>query len=246
MTCDDGAMETRQVFQSANDGSIPISSLQHYWIEAIPYSLAMDIVIEKHYLHRKCPVSFSFGLFNKKDSMPFGVVTYGVSPSSTLLKGICGESEKSNVYELNRLWVDDSVPKNGESYLIGRTIKQLDREIIVSYADSAQSHIGVVYQASNFIYTGLSAKFLDPKVKGFENQHHATYANRLTNKQVIEKFGKENVYFKERSRKHRYIYFNARGKRKMELLEKLRYKILPYPKAEPLDATNGQIFGDKE
>ncbi len=77
---------------------------------------------------------------------------------------------------------------------------------------------------------GLSAKFLDPKVKGLENQHHATYANGLTNKQVVEKFGKDNVYFKERSRKHRYIYFNARGKRKMELLEKLRYQVLPYPK----------------
>lgn len=231
-SCDDGVMTTQMAFQLSDGGSNPTSSLQHYWIEPISYNLAMDIVIEKHYLHRKCPVSFSFGLFNKKGSMPVGVVTYGVSPSSTLLKGICGESEKSNVYELNRLWVDDSVPKNGESYLIGRTIKFLDREIIVSYADISQSHIGVVYQATNFIYTGLSAKFLDPKVKGLENQHHATYANGLTNKQVIEKYGKENVYFKERSRKHRYIYFNAKGKRKMQLLEKLRYQILPYPKQE--------------
>jgi hypothetical protein len=229
-TCGDVVMETRQVFQPAIGGSIPTSSLQNYWIEPISYSLAMDIVVEKHYLHRKCPVSFAFGLFNYSSLMPVGVVTYGVSPSSTLLKGICGESEKFNVYELNRLWVDDSIPKNGESYLIGRTIKRLDREIIVSYADSSQAHIGVVYQATNFIYTGLSAKFLDPKVKGLENQHHATYANGLTNKQVIEKFGKDNVYFKERSRKHRYIYFNARGKRKLELLDKLRYRVLPYPK----------------
>ena len=237
--CDDGVMATQMTYQLSVSGSIPTSSLQNYWIEPISYNLAMAIVVEKHYLHRKCPVSFAFGLFNNTSLMPIGVVTYGVSPSSTLLKGICGESEKSNVYELNRLWVDDAVPKNGESYLIGRTIRFLDREIIVSYADTSQSHIGVVYQATNFIYTGLSSKFLDPKVKGLENQHHATYANGLTNKQVIEKYGEENVYFKERSRKHRYIYFNARGKRKMQLLQKLRYQVLPYPKVN--GGTNATI-----
>ena len=109
-------------------------------------------------------------------------------------------------------------------------MKQLDREIIVSFADTAQNHIGYIYQACNFYYTGLSAKFLDPKVKGLENQHHATYANGLTNQQVIEKYGAENVYFVERPRKHRYIYFNAKSKRRKELLTKLRYDILPYPK----------------
>jgi len=199
-----------------------------YTIDLIPYRLAMDIVIERHYLHRQAPCSMAFGLFSGLDCV--GVVTYGVSPSSTLLKGICGESEKSNVYELTRLWVDDAVPKNGESYLIGNTLKLLDKEIIVSFADSSQNHLGVVYQASNFLYTGLSSKFKDPKVKGLEHQHHATYANGLSNKQVIEKFGAENVYFVDRPRKHRYIYFNASKTRRKELLKKLNYKVLPYPK----------------
>jgi hypothetical protein len=158
------------------------------------------------------------------------VVIYGVSASSTLLKGIAGEDEKGNIYELTRLWVDDSVPKNGESFLIGNTIKQLDKEFIVSFADSSQDHLGIVYQATNFLYTGLSTKFRDPKVKGLENQHHAGYAYGLTNKQVIEKFGEENVYWVERARKHRYIYVNAHGKRRKHLISKLKYKILDYPK----------------
>lgn len=207
-----------------------MSLKKEYEIQKISYKLAMDIIIENHYLHRKCPTSFAFGLFNKKNNQIVGVVIYGVSPSSTLLKGICGPEEMHNVFELNRLWVDDSVPKNGESYLIGNTIKLLDREIIVSFADTSQGHVGSIYQAANFIYTGLSTKFKDPKVKGLENQHHATYANGLTNKQVIEKFGAENVYFVERSRKHRYIFFNCNKTRKKELLKKLRYKIMDYPK----------------
>jgi hypothetical protein len=201
-----------------------------YSIERIPYKFAMEIVVTNHYLHRKGPCSIAFGLFEIATQQCVGVVTYGVSASSTLLKGICGPDESSNVYELTRLWVDDSVPKNGESFLIGNTIKQLDREIIVSFADSSQNHVGVVYQATNFIYTGLSAKFKDPKIKGLEHQHHATYANGLTNAQVKEKFG-DLVYWVERPRKHRYIYFNASKKRKKELTNKLRYQNLPYPRS---------------
>jgi hypothetical protein len=202
---------------------------EQYDIRQITYEIAMEIVIEKHYLHRKAPVSIAFGMFDKSNNI-VGVITYGVPASSTLLRGVCGPEEASNVYELNRLWVDESVPKNGESYLIGNTIRLVDREIIVSYADTSQNHVGIVYQATNWIYTGLSAKFKDPKVKGLENQHHASYANGLTNKQVIEKFG-DLVYFVERPRKHRYVYFNATKKRKKELLSKLRYKTSKYPKA---------------
>lgn len=190
--------------------------------------MAMELVVAKHYLHRKAPVSVAFGMFDNSGQL-VGVVTYGVPASSTLLKGVCGADEASNVYELNRLWVDDSVPKNGESYLIGNTLVQLDREIVVSYADTSQGHTGIVYQATNWFYTGLSAKFKDPKVKGLENQHHATYANGLTNKQVVEKFG-DRVYFVERPRKHRYVFINASKKRKKELLQKLRYPIMEYPK----------------
>lgn len=202
-----------------------------YHIKEIPYKTAMDIVIAKHYLHRKCPCSHAFALIKNDSSDIKGVVTYGVSCSSTLLKGICGEDEMHNVYELNRLWVDDEVPKNGESFLISNTIKLLDKQIIVSFADSSKNHVGYVYQATNFIYCGLSAKFRDPKVKGFENMHHATYAHGMTMKEVIEKYGKENVYYVDRPRKYRYVYFNADKKRRKELLSKLKYKVLPYPKA---------------
>lgn len=202
-----------------------------YSIKRIPYKLAMDIVIKHHYLHRKCPCSFAFGLFDKNNEIK-GVVVYGVSCSSTLLKGICGPEEAHNVYELNRLWVDDNVPKNGESFLIANTIKQLDKEIIVSFADTSKGHVGYVYQATNFLYCGLSAKFLDPKVRGKENMHHATYAHGMTMKQVKEVYGEENVYYVERPRKHRYVFFNCNKRRKKELKKKLRYKIYPYPKKE--------------
>lgn len=211
---------------------------ENYSIERISYAMAQEVVIAKHYLHRKAPCSYAFGMFDKLGQI-VGVVIYGVPASSTLLKGICGEDQAHNVYELTRLWVDDCVPKNGESFLIGNTIKLLDREIIVSYADSSQEHVGVVYQATNFLYTGLSAKFKDPKIKGLENQHHATYANGLSNKQVMEKYG-DRVYWVDRPRKHRYIFFNATKNKKKLLMALLRYKVLPYPKSAKIEAGREQ------
>ena len=57
--------------------------------------------------------------------------------------------------------------------------------------------------------------------------------SRMGTKQGTNRaFSDENLYYKERSRKHRYIYFNASKTRKKQLLKKLRYKILPYPKNE--------------
>ena len=204
--------------------------LEGYDVRPIDYQTAMDTVVKNHYLHRRCPCSMAFGLFKGDDLM--GVVTYGVPCSSTLLKGICGEDEMHNVYELNRLWIHPDVPKNAASYFVSRTLRQLDKEIVVSFADTSVGHVGYVYQASNFLYCGLSAKFKDPKVRGMEHMHHATYAHGMTMAQVREKYGEENVYYVERPRKHRYVYFNASKKRKKALRKKLRYKVLPYPKGD--------------
>jgi Ni,Fe-hydrogenase III small subunit len=134
------------------------------------------------------------------------------------------------VLELNRLVLVNNKP-NEASRLVAASFKLLPTpRIIVSFADTAQNHQGIVYQATNFIYTGLSAKFRDPRVKGLEHQHHATYGHGLSNQQIIEKYGAENVYFVERSRKHRYITFVGNRTEKKMMRSALLYKQLPYPK----------------
>jgi hypothetical protein len=44
-----------------------------------------------------------------------------------------------------------------------------------------------------------------------------------------EMFG-DRFSLKPRSRKHRYIFINAKGRRRAELLSKLLYPLEPYPK----------------
>lgn len=200
-----------------------------YKIRPIPYKVAMRIVILNHYLHRKAPCSFAFGLMDGWDIK--GVICYGTPSSAPLRSGICGPDEKNNVIELTRLWVCDSVGKNGESYLIGNTIPLVNKEIIVSFAEIDQGHLGIVYQATNWIYTGLSAKRTNWTIEGM-NKHGQTIGDKYTRSEIREKFG-DKFSLVERPRKHRYVYFNATKKRKKQLLRLLRYKACPYPKKIP-------------
>jgi hypothetical protein len=195
-------------------------------VRQIPYEQAFPWFLKKHYAHRIPSISWAYGLYVDKELE--GVVSYGTPASSTLLSGVCGKEYAHMVIELNRLVLNEGLPKNSTSYLVSKSLKLLPKpKIIVSYADSAQGHIGYIYQACNFIYTGLSSPFKDPKVKGLEHQHHATYAHGKTNKQMIEQYG-DRVYFVDRPRKHRYIYFEGCP----ELKKKLKYKVQPYPKGE--------------
>jgi hypothetical protein len=219
-----------QVAPPQDGGSNPTSPLQAYRIKPIPNKLAQEVVVKEHYLHRKAPCSFAFGLF-LEDAL-YGVIMYGTPSSAPLRRGIAGLENASNVIELTRLWIDDRVPKNGESYLIGRTLKLLNKEIVVSFADASQNHIGIVYQATNWIYTGLSAKRTDWTVAGMEGKHGQTIADKYkTSKQIREIFG-DRFSLQPRPRKHRYIYLRAKGKRREELLRSLIYKVVPYPKKE--------------
>ena len=185
-----------------------------------------DFILNIHYAHRMPSISFSFGLYENNELV--GVCTYGTPASSTLLRGVCGEEYKGIVKELNRLVLKNN-KKNEASYFVSRTLKMLPSPlIIVSYADTAQDHNGIIYQATNFKYAGLSTKFKDPKVKGLEHQHHATYAKGMTNKQLKEKYG-DRLYFVERSRKHRYLYFIGSKVERKKMLKALNYKIIDFP-----------------
>lgn len=204
-------------------------ALETYYIAPITYREAMAVVVEKHYLHRKAPCSAAFGLFNAERLM--GVVCYGTPSSAPLRKGIAGPENACNVIELTRLWVDDAVPRNGESFLIGGTLPLCGKEIVVSFAEIQQGHVGIVYQATNWLYTGLSAKRTNWTVDGID-RHCQTLADKYTALQIREKYG-DKFSLQERPRKHRYIYFNAKGRRRNELVNCLRYALLPYPKMFP-------------
>jgi hypothetical protein len=201
-----------------------------YTIKPLDYATAQSLVVKHHYLHRKAPMSFAFGLLDIGTDEIVGVVIYGVPSSSSLRSGLAGIEHVRNIYELTRLWIAPDVPRNAASYLIGNTLKLLDREYIISYADTGVGHVGYVYQATNWLYTGLSAKRTNWTVEGYDG-HSQSLADKYSAEEIREKFG-DKFSLTPRSRKHRYLYINARGKRKQELLDLVRYPIVEYPKGE--------------
>ena len=200
--------------------------MMQYTIRPIDYKSAMAIICKNHYLHRRAPCSFAFGLFDMERII--GVICYGTPSSAPLRSGICGHAEKNNVIELTRLWIDDCSEKNAESFLIGNTLRLVNKEIIVSYAEIQAGHVGTVYQATNWIYTGLSAKRTNWTIEGVD-KHCQTIADKYTAKSIRETYG-DRFSLTDRPRKHRYVFFNCGPRRKKYLLSQLRYPVMPYPK----------------
>lgn len=182
----------------------------------IKYQETKDWLLNIHYLRRMPSISYSFGLFVGNEC--FGIVTFGTPASLNLCEGICGKEWKSNVLELNRMCFVKQI-KNGNSYLIANSLKMMPKPlIIVSYADTQFGHIGKVYQACNFLYTGITKERTD--ASGENESSHSRHSNNLTKR-------------KHRSAKHRYVIISADKKDKKKILSDLRYEQLPYPNGTP-------------
>lgn len=188
-------------------------------IKSIDYKTAINFLLPRHYSNRKPTIKWAFGLFIENDLK--AVMTVGKPASNSLCVGVCGKEYSKHVYELNRLCRVDNleVPL---SFFVSRCLKMLKKEniILVSYADTAMNHVGFIYQACNFYYTGKTKERTDKYTEG--NKHSRHYDK-----------DKKELYRKVRSSKYRYIYLCYQEKKQIrEIYNKLNYTILPYPKED--------------
>jgi len=209
-----------------------MSIKESYTIKSIDSYECHDWLLNKHYAKRIPPIEYSFGLL--KFDLLVGVITFGTPVSNSLRNIFDG---KYKILELNRLVVNEGLDKNCLSYFVSSSIKMLPKPtVLVSYADTAQNHHGYIYQATNWIYTGLSAKRTDYSVKGLEHLHGSTIYDMSRGKEnrskyLKEKFG-DDLFITDRSRKHRYFMFLGSSSDIKEMKSKLPYNQEPYPKGE--------------
>jgi len=193
-----------------------------------------DLVLNYHYAKRFPSVSYAYGLFNEAEEL-IGCVTYGMPASPRVSDGICGKEYSKDVLELNRLVLKYN-RKNEASYLIAKSLKLLPRnKIIISYADSSQNHVGFVYQATNFIYLGLSAIRTDRIFIDGSKQKHGRHVISSEINNI-----KERTKLVPRPRKHRYLAILGDNKYKSKILQALKYKIEKYPK-KSVDHARGPV-----
>lgn len=186
--------------------SIPCQSEYSEWL------------LKKHYARRIPSISFAFGLYRANALV--GVCTFGTPASNNLCVGICGDEYSNQVIELNRLVIDCD-EENIASWFVSRCLSMLTGgKIVVSYADTGKGHVGKVYQACNFLFTGTTKERTDIySGEGKHSRHYDKSIDYSENRKI-------------RTAKHRYVYMCGTRKQRKEYMKALRYPVLDYPKGD--------------
>jgi len=103
---------------------------------------------------------------------------------------------------------------------------------VVSYADSEWGHAGIVYQATNWIYTGATKSHDHAYLVDGQRLHPMSLRDRgITNP---KQWAFENgVKTAPPMSKHRYFFLNGTKRQRSVMMDKLRYpSITGYPKTD--------------
>jgi hypothetical protein len=123
----------------------------------MPFVVARKLLEREHYLHSfPGGTKLAFGAF--LSARLLGALTLGAGPAYAY--SLVDGATPDDCLTLSRLWLSDELPKNSESRFIGVVLRSLRKNtglnFLVSYADPAQGHLGTIYQATGWVYTGLS------------------------------------------------------------------------------------------
>ena len=205
----------------------------NYNVKPIDSAQCKEWLLYKHYAKRIPPISYSFGLYTT-DLILQGICTFG-TPARMLNNGYgCFGGELSiTTYELNRLVVNDGLEKNTLSFFVAECLRLLPKPIcIVSYADGNNGHHGYIYQATNWIYTGITSMeniYIDKRTN--EIIHPRTIVS-IYGSRESDKLPDYIEITKEERGKYRYFKFLGKKKEVKKMKSKLKYPTLEYPKGE--------------
>jgi|TARA_Y100000114_G_scaffold142675_1_gene149475 hypothetical protein len=155
--------------------------------------------------------NFCFGLFNNNNLI--GAMIYGQIAMANVWKKYV--QKENQLIELRRLCCIDKTLKNTESYFIGYTLRWLKKNTeyvkVISYADTDYNHQGIIYQASNFKFKGMTNK---GKVIVYNNKiyHDKTIRTKYKGKlkpyakKIKEALDNGRAYYKDTLGKKIYIY----------------------------------------
>jgi hypothetical protein len=219
-------------YQRTRPGSTPRAALQQLQVKPVPVSVARRLLEREHYLH-SLPggACLAFGVFIGPSLL--GALTSGAGPTNAYL--LVKDAKPDDCLTLTRLWLSDALPRNSESRVLGIVLRNLKQhtkvKFLVSYADPAQGHLGIIYQATRWLYTGLSQAMPLYDV-GDGKLRHSRSLSHAYGTHSVQHFARHGIAVKlaPQSAKHRYVYFLDRGWQ-----HRLGVPQLPYPKKEVID-----------
>lgn len=198
----------------------------NYDVKLIHMNVAKEYIIKNHYTQgcHNAP-SPCYGLFEGEGLI--GVLMFAQPCSENVRGSIWGKEYKNRVIELHRLHIQDTTPKNTESWFISRCIDRLlvDKpEIrgIISFADTTEGHSGVIYQATNFYFLGKTSKATFYLDKTGRLRHPRQNSINISKEDAL-KMGWQAV---KRAAKNRYLYIFAPSKsERKHLVRSCRYDV---------------------
>lgn len=119
-------------------------------------------MIQKYHYSNTLPKinKYFLGFFLDKELV--GVVTlgWGTRPRHTIQR-IFPSLDTKDYLEIGRMCMTEEMPRNSESQMLSQLVKWLKKhlpelKVLFTWADGMVGKVGYVYQASNFIYAGLS------------------------------------------------------------------------------------------
>jgi hypothetical protein len=132
-------------------------------VKVIPSSIANPFMRKHHYsgkvVNNSC---LHFGCF--LDRKLHGVLSFGPSLDKKKIMQIVDGTSWNEFLELNWMAFDDYLPRNSESYCIGKTLRMIKKNApqvkwVISFADGCSCGDGTIYRASNFVLTGIKENF---------------------------------------------------------------------------------------
>lgn len=191
--------------------------------------VADEFVVKKHYSRRASIFWAGFGLV--EDDRITGVAVYG-QPSPPIQRHAFADRD-FRLYELARVVVQ-SKTKNAASFLVANSLKQLEPQpcAVISYADMEHNHCGIIYQATNWFYTGATKSHDKAYIVDGKRTHPMTLRDRGITDPT--RWAKENnIEMVKPMEKHRYFFFVGNKKDRHEMKKRLVYPILEtYPKCD--------------
>lgn len=126
-----------------------------------PNKYVDQLVVKHHYSHKatKNRMLSMVVLHDDHGDKPLGFVQLGYGIRPHMKNNISKDITKDNYCEFDRMWLDDILPHNSETMVIGMLLWFIKRwnpkiEYVITYADGSVGNTGTIYKASNAIPIG--------------------------------------------------------------------------------------------
>jgi len=198
-------------------------------IREINRDLANDTIKKNHYSKKVYNATYiHLGVFMNDQFV--GVLQYGYAMNPASCGSVVEGTEMNQYLELNRMWLDDSAPRNSESRALSYSFKFIRGKFpkikwIQSFADERCGGFGIVYQAASFNFYGEhTSDFWEYKGEVFHNiQMTIKPDNKRYSGVVRELQENKDKATKMTLRQFRYIKFLDQRWKKRCLLKEQPY-----------------------